>query len=126
MRASLYRVFPTSPGGSTSAPLPIAAQLVARDATWAFGADQSGKPLNAWGHYYVEVVPDFSASQMRAVATRAGPLALPGSGPAPIDIQVKPVQLEVLEERAAGLPMLAQWATAHVFDTTSGDEIQAG
>jgi hypothetical protein len=122
----LFRVFPTAPGGSTSAPTPLAAQYLALDGTWAFSADQSGKPLDAWDHYYVQVVPQLSATQIKAAATRVGPLALPGSGGAPIAIQVKPVQLEVLEEKAAMKPMYLQWASAHLFDPASGNDVQAG
>jgi hypothetical protein len=39
-------------------------------------------------------------------------------------VVVKPVQLDLLEESAAGTPMALEWATAHVFDPASGDELE--
>ena len=99
---------------------------MATDGTWAFDADRAGAPLEAWGHYYVEVVPSFSGGQSRAVSTRVGPLSLPGDGGAPVAVLVKPVQLALLEGSAAGGAMTTRWATAHVFDLTNGDEIEAG
>jgi len=132
IRASLYRVFPLAATGvgtdaGAGAPVPLAAQTVARDGTWAFSSDQAGNPLDAWGHYYVEFVPAFSGTRGGpGASTRVGPLALPGDGAGPIAVQVKPVQLDVLEEAAVGQPLALEWATAHVFDPATGDEIQSG
>ncbi len=113
--ASVYRAFPQ--GTAT----PLQTQLVADDDTWAF----SGLP--AWGHYYVVVVDDFATVDGgSAIPAIAGPLTVPVGSPdgGAGAVRVKPVQLSLLESRIAGGGWLAQWASAHVFDPSSGSELE--
>jgi hypothetical protein len=113
--ASLYRVVPSGQA------MPLSSQAVAKDGTWAFGN------LAAWTHYFVRITADFAVgdAQPATLLSVAGPLTVPSSGQ-PLAIQVKPVQLEVFESRVAGGSMQVQFASAHVFDPTSADEIQGG
>jgi len=114
-RANLYRVFPSG----TAAPL--ATQFVANDGTWAFSS------LAAWGHYYVQIAADFAVDGGRpsAVGATVGPFGVPAVAGGTIAVPVEPVQLEILEGSTAGGYDL-QWASAHVFDPATGDEIAGG
>jgi hypothetical protein len=108
--AELYQLFPL---GSD---MPMAQETVATDGTWAF----DGVP--AWGHYFVQIVADFGQSP--AVSSLAGPLSVPGTG-APVAVTVQPVQAVASEEGMGG-SFAVDWASAHVFDPSSGAELQAG
>jgi hypothetical protein len=114
-QANLYRVFPKAP-----AP-PEQTEFVATDGTWAFPG------LDAYAHYYVEIVSHFNviAAPEHHFAVRAivGPLVVPSSG-APVPVQVKPVQIEVLESRPMGGSLQLQVAAAQVFDPGNTDLIQ--
>jgi hypothetical protein len=119
--ASLYRSFPQ---GTAQ---PLQTQLVANDDTWAFSG------LQPWGHYFVVIIDDFKVSGGAgpavgsSISTIAGPLTVPAAAPdagAALHVQVKPVQLAVLESRPAGVSWQVQWASAHVFDPSSGAEIK--
>jgi hypothetical protein len=121
-RIALYSLFPT--GGVPAAAL----QLVAHDTTWAFsavdGAD-AGAGLSPWSHYYVQAGVTFrvgDAGPLHVANAIVGPLTVPSSG-APIAIQVRPVQLELLESRGPGGSLAVDYALAHVFDPATGDEV---
>jgi hypothetical protein len=115
-KASLYRVFPSGTA------LPMNSQPVAKDRTWAFVG------LATWAHYYVVIEPGFPsrAAPSRTVATRIGPLAVPNASSAPVEVHVKPVQLDVLEDSIMGGPAQVQAASARLFDGTTGGEIGSG
>jgi hypothetical protein len=108
--ARLYRQFPS--GGAS----PIARQIVGADLTWAFGG------LAPWAHYYVEFEPGFYVDSGVATGalTRVGPLDVSASPRASVAVQVKPVQLDVFEQSAAGGPMLVQNASARLVETRPG------
>jgi hypothetical protein len=118
----LYRLFPT--GGVPSA---APRQTVALDGTWAFSAEtgaSAGTGLRVWSHYYVQVAVAFNTGDGGARSANAivGPLTVPSSG-APIVIQIKPVQLELLESRGPGGTLGVDYVIAHVFDPATGDEV---
>lgn len=109
--AELYRIFPL--GGS----MPEAQETVATDGTWAFD------DVPAWGHYFVRVVADFGQSP--AIATFAGPLAVPTTGGGPVAVTVQPVQAVASEHGMPG-SYVVDWASAHVFSPADGSELQSG
>jgi hypothetical protein len=115
-KASLYRAFPSG--------LAVAerSQQVAKDRTWAFGG------LATWAHYYVVIEPGFPARGVpsKTVATRIGPLAVPNASGLPVDVQVKPAELDVLQGSLSGAPQQVQVASARLFDVTTGDAIGSG
>jgi hypothetical protein len=115
-QVSLYNVFPSGPAAGNGWPKQ---HTVAKDGTWAFSG------LDPWGHYYVQIVPAFITNPTLTAGARVGPLAIP-STPGPVDVQVKPVQLDVLEEASPGVPSQLRRATAHVFDPASGNEVVQG
>lgn len=108
--AELYRLFPL--GSET----PQAQETVATDGTWAFDG------LSPWAHYFVLIVADFGQSE--SVATFVGPLSVPAVG-APPAVTVQPVQA-VASEHGMGSAFEVDWASAHVFDPSSGAELQNG
>ncbi|HEX3345733.1 MAG TPA: hypothetical protein VHS09_14215 [Polyangiaceae bacterium] len=105
VEANLFREFPAT-GAVALATTPIAA-----DGTWAFGG------LDSWDHYYVEFQADFGQSQ--DVAGFVGPLEVPSSG-APLTTMLKPAQLTVIEQAAAGAMLQLQSAEAFLFDPSTG------
>lgn len=107
--AELYRMFPL---GSEA---PDKQETVATDGTWAFDG------VSAWGHYFVRIVADFGHAP--AVATFAGPLSVPSTG-GPVAVTVKPVQA-VAAEHGMGGSYVVDWASAEVFDPSSGAELQS-
>ncbi len=109
MDANLYREFPEQ--GTA----PLATVPVGSDGSWAFPA------LATWGHYYVQIAADFG--QPQAVGAVVGPLSVPATG-APLAVNVKPVQLTVVEQALAGAALQLQSATAYVFDPGSGATVQ--
>lgn len=116
LKASLYRVFPS--GVATA----MDWQIVAKDHTWAFSS------LATWAHYYVVIEPGFPArvAPSKGVATRIGPLAVPNDPGAPVDVHVKPVQFDVLEDQGMSSAFDVQAASAHLFDPTTGGEVGSG
>jgi hypothetical protein len=122
LRASLYRTFPSGRAGDVNQ-VTSQTQTVARDNTFALSG------LDPWAHYYLLFEPGFhiDAGVKKTVATRVGPLVVPVmSTDASIGVQVKPVQLDVLEQGATAGAMQLQSAVAHLFDAKTGDEIGAG
>jgi hypothetical protein len=109
VEASLFREFPST-GAVALRTVPIA-----EDGTWAFG------DLAAWEHYYVEVQAAFGQSQ--DVGGFVGPLGVPVSG-GPVAIQLKPAQLTVLEQAAAGAALQVQSVVAYLFDPATGAPLQ--
>jgi hypothetical protein len=109
LEASLFREFP-----STGA-VALATGPIAEDGTWAFSN------LAAWEHYYVEIVGGFGQSQ--DIAGFVGPLDVPVSG-GPVAIQLKPAQLTVVEQAAAGAALQVQSAVAYLFDPATGAPLQ--
>jgi hypothetical protein len=115
--AGVYRTFPE---GATQ---PVQEQLVGVDGKWAFSG------LDAWAHYYIVIVDDFrlqdgGGSSIPAVV---GPLAVPatpGDAGTLLTVQVKPVRLTLLESKTAGTSMQVQWASAYVFDPSSGAKLE--
>ena len=110
IQASLFRTFPSAGVN------PIAAQVVARDNTWAFSG------LDPWAHYYVQFEPGFpkKAGVARTVVTRVGPLAIPNGSAGPIDVQVKPVQLDVFEASSPSVAATAEAASARLSEASEG------
>jgi len=107
LRVKLFREYPLA--GATES----ATTDVAYDGTWTFSG------LDPWAHYFVQIAADFG--QPVAVASVAGPLTIPtaagASGPA---VQVKPVQITVVEEALSGGPLQAASALVLAFDPGTG------
>jgi hypothetical protein len=127
MKAALYRVFPFG------TERPLDAELVAGDGTWVFAGSPDGGAdagLDPWAHYYVQIEADFNVdggATGSAVTALAGPLTVPSAGE-PIALSVPPIQLSVLESRAAGLAgatMQLRGVLAHVFDPSTGAEVKS-
>jgi hypothetical protein len=117
--ANLFRVFPYG------TEMPVQEQLVAKDGTWAFSG------LDPWAHYYVQINGGFveatgpDASTALSIAAVVGPLSVPSPG-TPVPVFVKPAQLELYQTRQTGGQNVVAWASAHVFDPTTGAEILSG
>jgi hypothetical protein len=109
VHASLFREFPST-GAVALATVPIA-----EERTWAFGN------LSPWEHYFVEVQAGFGQSQ--DVLGFAGPLDVPVNG-GPVVIQLKPAQLSVVEQAAAGASLQVESAVAFLFDPATGAPLQ--
>ena len=109
LKVVLFRQFPAT------GIRPVDQQLVARNHTWAFSG------LDAWAHYYVELDPGFASGVgiSKTVATVVGPLAVPGAG-APVDVRVKPVQLDVFEASSGGASNQLEGATARLAEVMGG------
>ncbi len=107
--ATLFREFPST-GAVALATVPIA-----EDGTWAFS------DLPAWAHYFVEVHAGFGQAQDDA--SFVGPLDVPVTG-GPVAMQLKPAQLTVLQQAAAGASLQVQSAVAYLFDPASGAPLQ--
>jgi hypothetical protein len=113
-RVSLFRVFPR---GDVQA---VSWTPVAKDGTFAFSH------LEAWGHYYLQGEARFgNGSKATSVISNVGSFSAP-SAQSPIAIVVRPVFLEALQEGPSGAPPTLAWASAHLFDPTSGDEVTTG
>jgi hypothetical protein len=108
LQVNLFREFPSTGAG------PLTTEVVTPGTNFAFSA------LPPWAHYYVQVQADFG--QPVAPAGFVGPLTVPSA--APVDVQVKPVQLSVLEQSQAGAAMQLQSALAYLFDPSSGAPLQ--
>jgi hypothetical protein len=109
-KVGLYHVYPY---GQVS---PITTVPVSLDGTFAFSS------IAPWDHYYVQAVALFSgAGQNNAVATVVGPVSVPTGG-ASLALKVKPVVLEVLQQKPAGGQTTLAWASAHVYDLGTGAE----
>ena len=107
---SLFRVYPY---GNVA---PVQEMALALDGTFAFSN------LAAWDHYYVQAETVFQATDggtFNPVTALVGPQAVPQTGGA-IAIRVKPVFLEVLQEKPAGGDTTVSWASAHVYDPATG------
>jgi len=111
-KVSLFRVYPY---GAVSA---LHDQPVAADGTFAFSNVQP------WGHYYVQAVGVFGGAS-NSVAAVVGPLQVPVTTP-PLAVQIKPVFLEVLQQRPTGGQTTLAWASAHLYDPGSGAELTDG
>jgi hypothetical protein len=113
-RVTLYKVFPH--GNNPS----ITWVPVAMDGTFAFS------DLPAWDHYYLEAAVTFgSGANEHSVASVVGSLTLPSAGTA-ISIVVRPVYLEILQQTAPPTANSLAWASAHLYDPTTGDELTSG
>jgi hypothetical protein len=110
-KVQLFSLFPY--GKAT----PTAEAAVTADGKYAFtGVDPAGR-------YYLQGIARFSgAAGTFAIATVAGPFTLPSA--APIELKIRPVFLEALEQRPAGGALALSWASAHVYDPGSGAELQ--
>jgi hypothetical protein len=64
------------------------------------------------------------AATASSIAAIVGPLSVPSSGP--VNVLVKPVQLELYQVRQPGGQNVLEWASAHVFDPTTGFELADG
>jgi hypothetical protein len=119
-------VYSSFPQGTAK---PLQSQLVANDGTWAFSG------LSPSAHYYVVVVDDFRLGPPgggpavgSSISAIVGPLTVPATSAdagASLQVSVKPVQLAMLENRPTGGSWQLQWASAHVFDPSSGAEIKS-
>jgi hypothetical protein len=111
---TLYKVFPH--GGN-----PMVSWVpVATDGTFAFS------DLPAWGHYYLVAGVKFgTGTNVHSVAATVGSLSIPSAG-TPLPIVIRPVQLELLQQTSPSSPNAIAWASAHLFDPTSGVELTSG
>ncbi len=112
-KVSLFKLFPHGDAA------PVTWSPVALDGTFAFNN------VEAWDHYYIQAVARFGDGKTAtSVATVVGPFAVPGKNEG-IAIQVRPVYLEVLQQTASG-KTVANWASAHLYDVSTGAELNAG
>ncbi len=109
-KVQLYAVFPY--GKST----PVAEASVTGEGKYAFsGVDPAGR-------YYVQGVARFgSGTGAAAVATVAGPFTLPLAQA--VELHVRPVFLEALQQRPTGGALALSWASAHVYDPGTAAEL---
>jgi hypothetical protein len=113
-KVTLYHLFPH---GDVEV---VAWTPVARDGTFAFS------DVVAWGHYYLQGEARFDEGKSASsVTANVGPFAVPTT-PEAIDIVVRPVLLEVLQQAPSGGATLLAWASAHLFDPASGAEVTRG
>ncbi len=109
-KVQLFAVFPY--GKAT----PVAETTVTADGRFAFSGVDPG------GRYYVQGIARFTtAGAANAVATVVGPLTLPLARG--VDLKVRPVFLEALQQRPAGGALALSWVSAHVYDPGSGAEL---
>ncbi len=94
--------------------------LIAYDGTWAF--DGLGADGGAQGGYYVKATARFVYDDggQSVVSSVAGPLTLPATS---LSLTVGPLQGVAYEARAVGGAMLLDWALAHLYDPSTGEEI---
>ncbi len=110
-KVNLFRVYPY---GAVSA---VQTVQVAQDGTFALSN------VAPWTHYYLQAVGLFESTHNgNAVAAVVGPFTVPVTG-GPIPIEIKPVFLEVLQQRPTGGQTSLAWASAHVYDPASGAEL---
>jgi hypothetical protein len=105
-QAQIFREFPVA--GAT----PLATSVVGYDGSYAFSN------LSPWEHYFVQAAADFG--QAVAVSAVVGPLTVPATGGGGADVTIKPVQLTIVQQAAAGGALQLQSALAYVFDPASG------
>jgi hypothetical protein len=106
----LFRVYPTANAK------PLATSFVAKDGTFAFNN------VVEWSHYYVRA---YGAAPGASVSTYTlvGPIVAPNTDATTYAIKLRPVVLEILQEKDPGAATLLQWASAHLYDPTTGSPI---
>jgi hypothetical protein len=109
-KVQLYTLFPY---GSAK---PVGESASTKDGGFAFdGLDPSGK-------YYLQALAKWtSPAGTFAVASIVGPLSVPATDP--LELHVRPVFLEALEQRPAGGQLTLSWASAHVYDPDTAKDI---
>jgi hypothetical protein len=113
-RVTLYHVFPH---GNVAV---VASTPVALDGTFAFSR------LDSWAHYYLQGEARFDkGTNAYSMITNVGSFTVPATQ-APIPIVIRPVFLEVLQNAPSGGATTVTWASAHLFDPSSGTELTAG
>jgi hypothetical protein len=113
-KVTLYTVFPH---GDTPT---VSWTPVATDGTFAF----SNVP--AWGHYYLEAEARFgTGASANAVSSIVGSFTVPATNSS-IPIVIRPVFLELLQQAPAGMSTTLAWASAHLYDPTTGAELTDG
>ena len=109
-KVDLFAVYPY--GKST----PVAEAAVASGGNFAFSN------VDAQGRYYLQAIAKFSgAAGDFAVASVVGPITLPATDS--VDVKIRPVFLEALEQRPTGAALALSWASAHVYDPGSAKEL---
>jgi hypothetical protein len=109
-KVQLYAVFPY---GSAK---PLKESGSTKDGRFAFDA------LDAGAKYYLQAIAKFSSpAGTFAVAAVVGPLAVPSVDP--LELHLRPVFLEALEQRPAGGTLSLAWASAHVYDPNTAKDI---
>jgi hypothetical protein len=112
-RVILYHVFPH---GNVAV---VASTPVALDGTFAFSH------LDAWAHYYLQGEARFDkGANSYSMITNVGSFTVPATQ-TPIPIVIRPVFLEVLQNAPSGGATTLTWASAHLFDPSSGAELTA-
>jgi len=110
-KVELYRVYPSG------AVKPIDSHVLAKDGRFAFSN------LAAWGHYYLRGVVRIGDTITGAsVTTMRGRFAVPIAAGANFDLEVTPVQLELLETVVSGKRGLS-FVSAHLYDPASGKDL---
>ncbi len=113
-KVTLYHLFPH---GNVEV---IATTSVTDDGKFAF----SGVP--AWAHYYLQGEMGFgTGTSATAIVSTVGSFAVPATQK-PIAITIRPVLLEVLQQASSGGSTLLSWASAHLYDPASGQELTQG
>jgi hypothetical protein len=109
-KVQLYAVFPYGTGN------PVTESASTRDGKFAFDA------LDPGAKYYLKALAKFTTpAGTFAVASVVGPLVVPS--PAPLELHVRPVFLEALEQRPAGGQLALAWASAHVYDPNTAQDL---
>jgi hypothetical protein len=100
-------------------PIAPPALVAASDGSWAFdGVGADGGPQ---GGYYVKATARFVfAAGKSVVSSVVGPLTLPATS---LSLTVGPLQAVAYEARRSGGSMFLDWALAHLYDPSTGEEI---
>jgi hypothetical protein len=73
--------------------------------------------------YYLQALAKFKSSAGTfAVASVVGPLTVPSASA--LELHVRPVFLEALEQRPAGGQLALSWASAHVYDPNTAKDLE--